>query len=108
MHSILKVLALSYKNTPLEIRERLAFDESTSKSFLNKLKEILGIHEAMVLSTCNRTEIYYTHQSDLSSEIAGLLKIEKEISPTEDITRYFRSVTDANEASAHLFRVSLG
>lgn len=108
MHSILKVLALSYKNTPLEIRERLAFDEETSKLFLRKLKEILGIQEAMLVSTCNRTEIYYTHQEDLSTEISGLLKIEKGFSSDDHIADYFRSVTDADKSSEHLFRVALG
>lgn len=108
MHSILKVLALSYKNTPLDIRERLAFDEATSKSLLKKLKEILGIQEALVLSTCNRTEIYYTSQTELSSQISGLLKLEKGINTSEDLSQYFVSITDPNEASKHLFRVSMG
>ncbi|MEL6562125.1 MAG: glutamyl-tRNA reductase, partial [Bacteroidota bacterium] len=108
MHSILKVLALSYKNTPLEIREKLAFNEEASKSFLRNLKNILGVHEAMVLSTCNRTEIYYTSQDNLSDQIAGLMKVEKGISTNIDLSNYFVSIVDSNVASRHLFRVSLG
>lgn len=108
MHSILKVLALSYKNTPLEIRERLAFDEDASKSFLRKLKNILGVQEAMVLSTCNRTEIYYTNPSNLSDQISGLIKIEKGISTNIELSDYFISIIDPDETSKHLFRVSLG
>jgi len=108
MHSILKVLALSYKNTPLEIRERLAFDEQTSKSFLRRIKEVLGLQEVLVLSTCNRTEIYYTSQEDLSNDISKILKLEKLIDSGEDLMQYFVSITDASLAARHLFRVSLG
>ncbi len=108
MHSILKVLALSYKNTPLEIRELLAFNENDSKSFLRNVKSMLGIQEAMVVSTCNRTEIYYASQQDLSSDLVKIMKIEKGIATSENLANYFESIVDSMEAARHLFRVSLG
>jgi len=108
MHSILKVLALSYKNTPIEIREMLTFDEDSSKSFLTRAKDILGIQEIMVVSTCNRTEIYYASQEDLSDQLVKLLKIEKGINQVENIGHYFKSILQASDAIRHLFKVSLG
>lgn len=101
-----KALGLSYKNTPIEIREQIAFSEVESTNFLLKLKEMFSVEEALLVSTCNRTEIYFSSSADLSDEILGLMASFKgiESKKLEDfILKY-----DANEASHHLFNVALG
>ncbi|WP_370090208.1 glutamyl-tRNA reductase [Ekhidna sp.] len=101
-----KALGLSYKNTPIEIREKIAFSEVESTNFLLKLKEMFSVDEALLVSTCNRTEIYFSSGADLSDDILGLMASFKgiESKKLEDfIIRY-----DANEASLHLFNVALG
>ena len=105
MYESLKVVGLSHDSSPLAIRESVAFSENESRNFLDKMREILGVEEALILSTCNRTEIYYTSDLDLSNAILNLLKIEKGI--YHGIDSYFWNKENL-PALRHLFRVALG
>ena len=52
------VVGLSHKTAPLEVREALAFAKEGLVEALGRLRSEVGLAEAMVLSTCNRVEIY--------------------------------------------------
>ncbi len=52
------VIGLSHRSAPVELRERFAFAESKIPDALNQLRESGLITEGVVLSTCNRVEIY--------------------------------------------------
>ena len=54
----INVLGLNHKTAPINIREKVVFNRDEISSTLKKLKKIEGINEVVVLSTCNRTEIY--------------------------------------------------
>ncbi len=54
----LQVLGLNYKTAPIEIREKFSFSKETIRQALENLDEYDGLNEAVILSTCNRTEIY--------------------------------------------------
>lgn len=54
----LLTLGLNHKTAPLEIRERLAFGPDIVVGALRSLVESAGVDESIILSTCNRTEIY--------------------------------------------------
>lgn len=54
------VIGLNHKTAPIEIRERLAFPESEIEEALKRIKALPAVREAMILSTCNRVEIYAT------------------------------------------------
>ena len=54
----LLVTGISHKRTPLEIRERLYFDESDLRTPILELFARSPIEEAVLLSTCNRIEVY--------------------------------------------------
>jgi glutamyl-tRNA reductase len=105
MYESLKVVGLSHDSSPIAIRESVAFSENESRNFLDRMREILGVEEALILSTCNRTEIYYTSDLDLSNAILNLLKIEKGI--YHGIDSYFWNKENL-PALRHLFRVALG
>src|SRR5690606_27460738 len=51
---------LNHNSAPLEVRERMVFSGDTLQSSLRNLKEQLGVDEAVIVSTCNRTELYTT------------------------------------------------
>lgn len=51
---------VNHQSAPLAVRERLAFSSNTTPDALQTLLDQPGIHEAVILSTCNRTEIYTT------------------------------------------------
>ncbi|MCC5930496.1 MAG: glutamyl-tRNA reductase [Cyclobacteriaceae bacterium] len=103
-----KTLSISYKNTPLDIRERVALNEAQCAGLLQKLREVTGLQEAMILSTCNRTEVYYSSAEDLSYTIIQLLSIERGHVHNYDLFQYFDVINDNRKAVRHLFRVALG
>jgi len=51
-------IGLNHKTAPIELREKLAFAPQTLPEALESLIKAEGIHEAAILSTCNRTELY--------------------------------------------------
>lgn len=54
----LLVVGTSHRTAPLEIREKLAFSRDDYVAKINLLRTLPGVEEVLVLSTCNRTEIY--------------------------------------------------
>jgi glutamyl-tRNA reductase len=56
----LLTLGLNHKTAPVDIRERLTFGPDIIVAALRGLREQQGVDEALVLSTCNRTELYCT------------------------------------------------
>ncbi len=108
MHKSFKAVSLSYKSAPLNIRELVSFDEEACKRLLKYFKEFTAINEALVLSTCNRTEVYYSSEQDLSPEIIKLIALERNIGNIGDYRDYFVVVNDHATALQHLFDVSMG
>lgn len=107
-----KVVSLSHRLAPLAIREQVALDEIGCQRLLQALKDDLAVHGAtdlLVLSTCNRTEIYYAAADDLTDEILVALAREKRLPAIEQELRpYFTSLLDPDAATQHLFEVALG
>lgn len=54
----LKILGLNYKTSPVAVREKFSLDKESIRRGLENLECYEGIEEAVILSTCNRTEIY--------------------------------------------------
>lgn len=107
MQETFKVLGLSFKNTPLQVREKLALDEKNAKRLLKFISDYTEASDLLVLSTCNRTEIYYNHEEDLSKQILKGLALIKGIDEVA-VSEYFVSCSDHKEAVQRLFDVSMG
>jgi len=101
------VVSLSHKTAPLHVRELMALNEDEIKAFYLKLKDLFGLQECLILSTCNRTEIYYRSESQLNAELIKLLALHKGIS-SENLEDYFEFITDEKIAINYLFEVALG
>lgn len=54
----IQLLCISHKTAPLRVREQFALDEKAQRDFLLRLQKDEVIQEAVLLCTCNRTEIY--------------------------------------------------
>jgi glutamyl-tRNA reductase len=106
----LKVIYSSYKNAPAEIREKFALSDNQAKMLMFKLKDMGLVSEALVVSTCNRTELYYVaeNEGDISSSLVKLLMIEKGISDIESQIKYFDSIQEHHSAVNRLFNISAG
>lgn len=103
-----KVLSLSYKKAPVEIREVLSIDDTLAKVFLAEFNQIAEANDLLILSTCNRTEIYYSADRDLSLEIISFLGTKKGLNNPSQYLQYFDSILHADTAAEYLFRVSMG
>jgi glutamyl-tRNA reductase len=99
--SALRVVGLSHRSAPLELRERLALDKASSKSALQRALGTGVAREALLLSTCNRVELYAdgTHEA-LASFFADATKTR----PQEVEKHLYRH--EGQDALAHLFRVA--
>jgi glutamyl-tRNA reductase len=54
------ILGINHKTAPVALREKVAFSEDRLGAALLTLRQELGVAEALILSTCNRTEVYWT------------------------------------------------
>ncbi len=103
-----KAISLSYKKAPLDIRELIALDEISCRQFLQTLKDFIQASDILVLSTCNRTEVYYNADADYSTEIVKLLGITKGIQNITQYLDFFTILNEHNDAVQHLFEVAMG
>ncbi|WP_194777292.1 glutamyl-tRNA reductase [Pararhodonellum marinum] len=108
MQSKFRAVSLSYKNAPVEIREIIALDDAEIHALLLKLKEFFSITDTLILSTCNRTEVYYAHELDLSIEIIKLIGLEKGLIDAVSYLEYFEIFHEDKESIDHLFKVAMG
>jgi glutamyl-tRNA reductase len=53
------ILGLNHKTAPVALREKLAFNEDRLLAALQALRQERGVAEVVILSTCNRTEVYW-------------------------------------------------
>ncbi len=108
MTGSLLALGVSHKTAPLPLRERLALPEGRAATVLRELVGHGEIHEAVAISTCNRTEIYLVAGDPVEAESATLavLSRQAEIRPTELFGAIY-SLRDG-DAVRHLFEVAAG
>lgn len=101
-------VGVSHKKTPVEVRERLALNSGRLPSLYERLKATGKIAGCVIISTCNRTEIYASSMdADAAlSEIWDLLAEESGID-SEQLQDYLYNLT-CQDAIAHLFRVAAG
>lgn len=101
---LVAVAGVSHRSAPVEVREKVAFPPCASRKFLEKIKERGIAEEAVLVSTCNRSEVYAVVQDEskrsmLLEEISTDRGVGLEVL---DASAYW--LTDA-EAVRHLYRV---
>jgi glutamyl-tRNA reductase len=108
MNGGLLALGVSHKTAPVALRERLALPEGRAASVLGELVAEPGVHEAVAISTCNRTELYLVASDPVEAENVALAALSRQadIRPTELFGSIY-SMRDA-EAVRHLFAVTAG
>ncbi len=100
------VVGSNHEYAPVEIRERLAFSGDDLSRGLDSLRN--EVPEGMILSTCNRTEIYAVGNEgdDVEGEIFSWL--HQYHSVPEEVLRRASYVHRGHEAVDHIFRVASG
>lgn len=99
------ITGLNHRSAPVEVRERLAFDEGSIPAALKVLRQKPGVVEGMILSTCNRVEIAVS-----SEDQGGDRAIDEFLAETRHVERdwvrpYLYTFED-RDAIQHLFRVA--
>ncbi|MCX7725469.1 MAG: glutamyl-tRNA reductase [Chitinispirillaceae bacterium] len=102
------VVGTDFRKAPLKMRDALYLDKERVLSFINSIPKDAPICEIVVLSTCNRIEIYYVapdHEKAAEWVCNHLAQFHKV--PFERI-KIIMNVYKCDEAVKHLFRVASG
>lgn len=100
------ITGLNHRTAPVEVRERLNFDQNALGPALAELKRLPGVQEGMVLCTCNRVEVSMWLDDAADARALGeqFLASARAV-PREFIAPYLYCHEEA-DAIRHLFRVA--
>ena len=118
-------ISINHKNAPADVREKFAFTTKGQRQFTEHLKAVVG--GCVVLSTCNRMEIYFTYKNELceyerTEEMRGrelygtrdglLEQVEMLLAKDRDVSvslvRKYSMNYDGFQCTLHLCRVTCG
>ena len=99
-------IGINHKTAPVELREKVAFPPETMVEALASLRQYTGAKESVILSTCNRTEIYLNGQT---SDLALINKWLADYHGIDSNTLLpFQYCYEMDAAVAHIMRVASG
>ncbi len=101
----LHILGLNHTTAPVEIREQVIYSGDDIARALAELVQLQGIDEAVILSTCNRTEFYLDSDDGGVTALASWLKGDQSLSKDAEAALF---TLNNEEAIRHLFRVACG
>jgi glutamyl-tRNA reductase len=99
-------ISVSFKKTPLPIRQKFSFSKEEQPLFLQELINERKITGGVIVSTCNRSEIYVTGTKEAIEAVEDALSVKKEIE--RETIRIYCLYYKGKKAVRHLFRVVCG
>ena len=99
-------LGINHQTAPLEIREKVAFAPEQMVHALHELQDIPAVNESVIVSTCNRTEIYCDATPEVGSVITNWLSEYHGIHDERLLPHVYQHAD--LEVARHLFRVASG
>lgn len=100
------MVGIDYNKASVDIRAQFSFTKKNAAAAMEKLKEAPGILGCIILSTCNRMEIWASTQEEWEGSLFDFLCEEKGKNP-EEFRRYFVERKE-EEAIEHLFYLTSG
>ena len=101
----LQILGLNHNTAPVEIREQVVFAGDEVGRALTRLAQMDGVDEAILLSTCNRTEFYVITSDAGREELQAWIHDERNLDPAYGDSLF---AADGDDAIRHIFRVACG
>jgi len=101
----LQILGLNHNTAPLEIREQVVFAGDEVPRALHDLVQLDGVDEAVLLSTCNRTEFYVITSDGGRERLQEWLQNNRHLDPSFNDSLFSLQEDDAIR---HIFRVACG
>ncbi|CAN5122443.1 glutamyl-tRNA reductase [soil metagenome] len=99
----LLILGLNHRTAPVEIREQIVFDRPGLPRALESLRNLPGVEEALIVSTCNRTELYV--DAECAKEVVDWLHAHHGVSGSISDRLY---LLHGRQAVEHCFAVACG
>ncbi len=99
-------VGISHHKAPIELREKLCFNRDVLVNTLEQFHSEANLNEIVILSTCNRMEIYATTKSNFSESVVKIKQIisKKYFVSTDDLSNYLY-IHHGPGVVKHLFRV---
>jgi glutamyl-tRNA reductase len=106
--SELLAIGISHKTAPVEVRELLALPDTRAVEFVRDLRGTGEVHEAVTISTCNRSEVYMVVGNPVEAESRALAMLASQagIRPTALASSIY--ALRNCDAARHLYRVTAG
>jgi glutamyl-tRNA reductase len=101
----LQILGLNHNTAPVEIREQLVFSGDDIARALGSMTKLEGVDEAVLLSTCNRTEFYVITDGDGRDRLSNWLHDDRALEASFAESLF---TLDDDAAIRHIFRVACG
>ena len=101
----LQILGLNHNTAPVEIREQVAYSGDEVAHALRHLVTLDGVDEALLLSTCNRTEFYLIGNNGGREQLKQWLHDDRKLG--DNFTESLFTLDD-EDATRHIFRVACG
>ncbi len=101
----LKILGLNHNTAPVEIREQVVFASDEIGRALTRVRDLHGVDEALLLSTCNRTEFYVMADDAGHDQLLEWLHDSKNLDPSFGESLF---QLEGDAAIRHIFRVACG
>lgn len=103
----ISVVGINYRTAPVHVREKVSLPGDLARRLLDTIRTEKIFAEALVLDTCNRTEVYFVANEQCRDPVAYLvahIALLKQTSLTTDTSVFYRH--DGQSAVTHLFRVA--
>ena len=101
----LQILGLNHNTAPVEIREQVVFAGDEVPRALQDLVQLDGVDEAVLLSTCNRTEFYVMTSDGGRERLQSWLQNDRHLDPSFGESLF---TLQDEDAIRHIFRVACG
>lgn len=109
MEKTLKYLSISYQSASLPIREKFHLEVKEIDYLLKTIQNVFAdIHGMMILSTCNRMEIYFESVSTKSTEVLNYLFDFRKLINQTSYAPFFRQSDKTEPTTIHLLSVASG
>lgn len=102
----MECISISHKTAQAGKRQQFSFDEKGAEHFLKKLMKQDFVEQCVLLSTCNRTEVYVQGAQNVFGQLEELLAgaADREVDEVRSIVRCYQG----KKAIRHLFKVACG
>ena len=103
---LLNLISFNYKSTDLICREKIIIYDNELESIISHLKDVFNLEDIFIISTCNRTEIYYRSENSTPDQIIRYLLLLKNLRYETYVDQV--KVITGDETLTYFFKMALG